>query len=208
MSRLPLMCLMLTAAGVGVGRAVSAEESNAPATPAKTESPTVVTPATPATTPVAAAEAKAPASPPARPRPMSPVLASQISSLAPKYEPVAATRTIEPGTDLREIDKPRNTIIRLPNFEVQEDKAPVVKPPETLTPQQRLDLALKRHPGLRLGTFWIFRNDGIALTMLAEEERLERMKDMNDLLTLLPASQQKQMRPAVDDAFARKELPR
>ncbi len=91
---------------------------------------------------------------------------------------------------------------------MKEDKAPAIKPRELPTPQERLELALKKYPGLRLGSFWIFRNDGVALMMQAEDERLDRMKEMNDLLTLLPASQAKQLKPAVDDAFARRDLPR
>ena len=55
---------------------------------------------------------------------------------------------------------------------------------EIRTPRARLALALNKHPGLRLGSFWIFRNDGIALAMLAEEERLQQKQYFEDLVQL------------------------
>jgi hypothetical protein len=76
---------------------------------------------------------------------------------------------------------------------------------EMLTPSARLELALKKYPGLRIGSFWIFRNDGVALAMLADEERLERKKEMQDLVSLLPTGQQKQLKPAVEETFMRRD---
>ena len=101
---------------------------------------------------------------------------------------VAPGTPAEPGVELREIDNPRNTIIRLPNYIVREDKTPVLKERDVRTPKASLELALRRHPGLRLGSFWIFRNDGIALALLAEEERLERKKEFEDMVSLMPVS--------------------
>lgn len=120
-----------------------------------------------------------------------------------KSEPAAAAAPTDVPADWREIDKPRNTIVRLPEYIVQEQIPPVMKERTIETPKARLDRALKRNPGLRFGSFWIFRNDGIALTMQEEEERLERMKETHDLLTLLPVSEQKQMKPIVDRMFMR-----
>jgi hypothetical protein len=195
---MPLVSLTLVIALAGA-RSALAEEATLPARP----------PTAPSTPSAIAVPSPAPA--PARPRAISPTLATQLSALSPKYEPVAtapAGKPIEPGTDLREIDKPRNTIIRLPNFEVQEEKVPEFKPRELLTPPERLRLAFKKYPGLHVGSLPFFNNNGVALMMQAEDERLERMKEMSDLLTLLPAAQQKQVKPAVDGAFLRHELPR
>jgi hypothetical protein len=159
------------------------------------------------TTPVLKEPAPAPSPPsPARPRPVSPAVAAQLSAAVPKFENIAPApaKPAETAPDLRETDKPRNTIVRLPSYVVEEEKAPVFKERELLTPRGRLDLALKRHPGLRLGSFWIFRNDGIALAMLEEEEQLERKKEMQDLLSLLSVAQTKEVKPLVADAFLRK----
>ena len=204
MTRSPLVSLSIAAAACGMAFAAPAEPA-ADKAPVET-SPVFVAPAAPAATPAAA-----PAPTADRPRPISPTLASQLNAAVPKFEPApapATTKPIAPGTDLREIDKPRNTIIRLPNFEVQEEKIPEMKPREMLTQPERLRLALKKYPGLHVGSLPFFSNHGVALAMQAEDERLERKKEMDDLLSLLPTSQQKQVKPMVDDAFARKPLPR
>ena len=192
MTRLPLVSLWMIAATAGAGIAVAAEERPPVLVPAAESSGPTATPAS------------------AKPRPISATAAAQLTAAAPKYTPAPAkpVETAEPAPDLRETDKPRNTIVRLPRFLVAEDKPPVLNERNIATPKARLELALKRHPGLRLGSFWIFRNDGIALAMLEEEERLERMKEMNDMLTLLPAAEQKQMKPVVDQTFLRHTEPR
>ena len=133
---------------------------------------------------------------------VSPAVAAQLSAAIPKFEP-ASTKPETPTPDLRESDKPRNTILRLPSYIVREEKPILFKERELLTPKGRLDLALRKHPGMRFGSFWIFRNDGWALAMLAEEERLERQREMSDLLSLLTVADQKQMKPKVDEAFMR-----
>jgi hypothetical protein len=202
MTRLPLVSVSLAMTVLGASFAAAAEENSAAARP-----PTA--PITPPASEAPAASASEPA--PARPRPISPTVAAQLSAVGPKFDPAvaaAAAKPIEPGTDLREIDKPRNTIIRLPNFEVQEEKLVTLKPRELLTPPERLRAALKKHPGLHFGSLPFLSNNGIALAMQAEEERLERMKEMDDLLSLLPVAQQKRVKPMVDDAFQRKDLPR
>lgn len=204
MTRVPLVSVVLAFAASGVRFACAEEAANATQPPAPSATPVLVTRAPP--TPPAATKSS-----PARPRAISPALAAQLSALGPKFDPavaVAASKPIEPGTDLREIDKPRNTIIRLPNFEVQEEKIIALQPRELLTPPERLRLAFKKYPGLHVGSLPFFSNAGVALMMQAEDERVERMKEMEDLLSLLPVAQKKQVKPMVDDAFARKPLPR
>ena len=157
---------------------------------------------------------------PARPRTISTERTAALNSALPKFdarlsrpdtaaiakppaETSAATKPADPLPDWRDIDKPRNTTIRLPEYVVQEQVPPVIKERVVESPKARLERALRRNPGLRFGNFWIFRNDGIALAMLEEEERLERMKETYDMITLLPASQQKQVKPLVDQTFMR-----
>lgn len=146
----------------------------------------------------------------ARARLVSPEIAARLAAGVPKYEPLAipASPPAEPGPDLREIDRPRNTIVRLPPYLVPDRKPPpMLKEREIQTPRARLELALKTFPGARLGSFWIFNNHGIALAMLAEEERLERKREFEDLVSLMwfsdPAEQTK-AKEAVDQAFVRR----
>jgi hypothetical protein len=144
---------------------------------------------------------------PARTRPISPAVATQLAAAAPKYDAATAQeKPAEPAPDLRETDKPRNTIIRLPNYIVRPEKPPVFKERELQTPQARRELALRKYPGLNIGSFWIFRNDGIALAMLAEEERLEQKREFEDLVSLMrisdPASHATVKRE-VEKAFVR-----
>src|SRR6266545_2937329 len=135
MTRRPFVSLLIIAATAGVGIAVAAEER-----------PAVLTPA-----PEAAAAKSAPTS--EKPRAISPTTAAHLAAAAPKFQPAPAkpAESTEPPPDLREIDKPRNAIIRLPRYLVEEDKPTVLKERTVMTPQARLDLALKKHPGLRFG---------------------------------------------------------
>ena len=164
--------------------AVTGFSAESAETPADSTKPPLLVPATPPAPPATPPAPKS-ATPAARPRVISPAVAAQLAVAVPKFEGVVPTTPAEPGPDLRGTDKPRNTIVRLPSYLVQEDKMPVFKESELLTPKARLHRALKKYPGLRFGSFWIFRNDGIALAMLAEEERLERKREFEDLASLL-----------------------
>ena len=125
-------------------------------------------------------------------RAISSETATKLAGVAPKFASVAAkpaatdsaAKTTEPP-DLRDIDKPRNTIVRLPNYTVREEKPPVIKERDVLTPKGRLEAGYKKHPGLHLGSFGIFSNDGVAMAMEAEDERLERKSEFEDLASLL-----------------------
>lgn len=145
-----------------------------------------------------------------RTRAISPATAAQLAAAVPKFEspppsPVA-TPPAESAVDLREVDRPRNTIVRLPSYLVREEKPVILTERELQTPRARLQLALKKYPGLRLGSFWIFRNDGIALAMLAEEERLEQKHYFEELVQLTHFSApgtKATVKQAVEHAFMR-----
>jgi hypothetical protein len=170
---------------------------------------------TPEKSPFAALTPEPPATPTAQPaatprnRPISPEIAAKLSVNAPKFSTAkVSTSPAKELPDLREIDKPRNRIIRLPRemveprvipqseiplegspgvlqlptYVVRENKIPAFKERELLTPQGKLDLALKRRPGLRIGWLPFFSNAGVALAMLEEDFALERKKEMQDLL--------------------------
>ena len=51
---------------------------------------------------------------------------------------------------------------------------------ELLTPEGKLDLALKRRPGLKVGNFFGL-NNGIAMMMLAEDDAYERRLELQEL---------------------------
>lgn len=137
--------------------------------------------------PLLAVPAAPPALPPPAPRAISPEAAAKLAALVPKFS-VADTPLPDPAARDPGPDRPRNTIIRLPNYVVTEPKIKMPKERELLTPKGRLELALKRYPGLRFGNIGFLRNDGIALMMYEEDLRLERMREMAELLSLLPAS--------------------
>lgn len=120
-----------------------------------------------------------------QPRAVSAETAAKLAAVAPKFVPPKPAEE-KPAADPREADKPKNTIIRLPSYIVREPKVREFKERELLTPRGSLDLALKRHPGLRFNPlFFLGSNSGVALAMLEEEHRLERLAEMADLLSLM-----------------------
>ena len=127
------------------------------------------------------APASNPAAPSDRPRTVSSELAAKLSLNAPKFIPPKPDGEKAPAPpDPRETDKSKNDIIRLPNYIVKEDKPPVFPNRELLTPEGKLQEALRRRPGFR-----ILASDGVALAMLEEEHHLERVSEMNDLIGIL-----------------------
>ena len=151
----------------------------------------------------------APSTAPETPRAMSPAIAAHLAAQLPKFAPPkpteAATSPAAPA-DAPETARPRNTIFRLPNYVVQEEKPPAFKERHLLTPTGRLALGLNRYPGLRFGSLPIFSNDGWALAMLEEDHRLERKAEMEDFVTLvsLPADRAK-AKAEVQKAFLRSD---
>ena len=127
-----------------------------------------------------AAVSVAPPSPPLR-HATSSATAAKVSAGLPKFSPPKPAAAESP--DQRDADQPRNGIIRLPKYIVRERKLPELSNREMLTPDGRLDLAFKRHPGLLFGNFFNL-NAGIGLAMLAEEQQIERNSEMADLAEL------------------------
>lgn len=165
MSRPPLALLCFLAAMVVASNTV-AQTTPSPSPTAQTPAPT-----------------NSAASAPARPRTVSPELVSRLAATAPKF---VAPQSIEQAPngeppDLRETDRPRNDIVRLPKYLVQEPRPPVFRARDFLDEAGRIALGMKRHPGL--GAFpFAGLNAPIALQMLQEEARLEDMAAFNDLI--------------------------
>ncbi len=78
---------------------------------------------------------------------------------------------------------PPDGVLRLPTYDVRDRKYPALKNRELLTPEAKIDLQFKKHPGLHLGNFFGL-NRGIAAGMAAEEDAYERRMEMADLLDL------------------------
>lgn len=94
------------------------------------------------------------------------VLAAEL----PKYQPRPAAESTEISTATEEAVE-RDGVLNLPTVTVR----PVMKESPAdysfLTPKGRLDLAMKTHPGIRVGNIFGL-NNGIALYMQMEEQEV------------------------------------
>jgi hypothetical protein len=116
------------------------------------------------------------AEPKKRARPVSNEVAAALAAVMPKYDP---PKPVEPKPeeeleDLRETDKPRNKIIRLPEHVVREKKPPVFNEREL---RNKDNYAKQQYAGLNLSPF----NESIARQLLWEDDRLKSKADFADL---------------------------
>ena len=140
-----------------------------------------------ATPPPAPAPAPAPAERPA------PSKAAATIAAGFKYQPPPPPKQDDDETDLRDTDKPKNEIIRLPTYVVTAKKPPVFTDRD-LYPQEHLKkLAVTRHLSkldTRLLNKWTIPYFGIsneqrALEIYYEEERLQNMAATREQISLL-----------------------
>lgn len=140
--------------------------------------------------PSLASEQPATPAPPPRPkrdRPISNNLAATLAAGMPKYNPPPKPKPEEDeNVDLREVDKPRNTIIRLPKIVVQE-RPPVFRERDLYSREGLAGLAMRRYltPTHRLLNnfyvpFLMASPEQYAMMRYAEDERLANMSDLND----------------------------
>lgn len=168
MRRIPLASLIILA---GTLRAAEVTPSATPATPSSSGSIETTTGAATLASPTEHA--------------VSPNTAAKLAAAAPKYIPPAPEPAPpETAPVARVPDKPRNQIIRLPNFIVGEPKLHVPAPLEVLTPKGRVELAFQRRPGLRIIPALAWMNAGIALEMLEDDLRAQRRREAAELLSL------------------------
>ncbi len=127
---------------------------------------------------------------PKRARAISPEASAALAAAAPKYTPPPPKPEPKPEAeevDLREVDKPKNKIIRLPKYIVQEQK-PVILTERAISTRKGLeDIAVRRYISevdRALNRFHIpFLTASMqqrALAMYAEDERLKNMTDLRD----------------------------
>jgi len=88
---------------------------------------------------------------------------------------------------MRDIDKPKNGIVRLPKYIVQEPKPPVFRERDIYTQKGLTDLAMRKFisdmdRALNRWTLPLFGSskESRAMAMYAEEERLRNMADLHD----------------------------
>jgi hypothetical protein len=150
------------------------------------------TPVQPATSPVLAPDQGEKAAPPAAPkksRSVSPGVAAALAAAAPKYTPPPPKQEPKPEEelpDMREIDKPKNQIVRLPKYIVQEPKPAVFTERSISTEKGLTDIAMRRYitdvdRALNRFTLPLFgtSKEARALAMYAEEERLKNMAELH-----------------------------
>jgi hypothetical protein len=139
------------------------------------------------TAPAPETAATATPEPKKRSRPVSSELAATLAAGMPKYAP---PKPVEPKPevdeedlpDLRDADKPRNKIIRLPEYVVREKKPPVFRERDLLGEEGRAELAKRRYAGLGLGlTDGPGLNQGVARYMMQEAARTEDMAAFSEL---------------------------
>jgi hypothetical protein len=166
-----LVPLCALAAGLCVSAAFG---QSAPAGPVEREDPTPAA--------LAAHPQPNPDAAPAAPKIMSSEMAARLSAGLPAFAPPkpGSVPAIDDGSD--DDDKPKNGIIRLPNYVVSERLPPVFTKKEILTKAARVAEVYKEHPGLDLWGLMPFSslNAPIAEQIADEEERLQNISDMRD----------------------------
>ncbi|MFZ9683083.1 MAG: hypothetical protein ACO3DQ_07765 [Cephaloticoccus sp.] len=148
-------------------------------------------------------------------RVVSPAVAAALAAGMPKYnppKPVEQDANGEP-VDLREVDKPRNQIVRLPDYVVREKKPPVFREVDLYTQKGLGELAKMRYlseTGQALNRYTIplfgMSAESYALMRYAEDERLRNVSELNDSardVSLTDPENAKAIREATRDTYAR-----
>lgn len=120
---------------------------------------------------------------PKRDRVMSDDLAATLAVGMPKYAPPKPPEKKQdtPASENADSqsDKPKNGIIRLPDYIVRETRSPVFKDRDLATPDRKADIGMKRYAGLNFGPFASL-NRPIAMAMVQEQERLDNIAELAD----------------------------
>jgi len=146
-------------------------------------------------------------------RVVSPEVAAALAAGMPKYNPPKPVEKTEDDIDMREVDKPRNQIIRLPEYVVREERPPVFRERDIHTQKGLRELARMRYlsdTGQALNRFNIplfgMGADAYALMRYEEDERLKNISDLNAAardVSLVNPENAKAIREATRDTYAR-----
>jgi hypothetical protein len=150
---------------------------------------------------------------PSSARAISPEVAAQLAASRPKFSPTPPPKPEEDLPDLREIDKPKNTIVRLPKYVVVAPRPPIFRERDIYTRQGLANLAMRRYfsetdRALNRFTLPLFSisNSDRALAMYAEDERLKNMADVADNTNMVmksDAAAGTKMKDAAQQTFIR-----
>jgi hypothetical protein len=145
-----------------------------------------------------ATESSGPGSTSTKKRVISPEIAAQLQAATPKYTPPPPERerkSEQELVDLREIDRPRNQIIRLPDYIVREPRPPVLNERDVHTQKGLTDIAVRRYisetdRAMNRFTLPLFGTSAEkrALAMYEEDERLRNMADLADNAAMVSTS--------------------
>ncbi len=114
-------------------------------------------------------------------RSVSPGVAAALAEGFPKYSPPTPTPTpVAEPQDLRDIDKPKNEIKRLPKYIVRESRPPIFREKDLNTTAGQINLSFKSHPGLIFGNI-LGLNSGVAYDMYLDDQRLENIAELTDI---------------------------
>jgi hypothetical protein len=178
-----LKSLLAFMVAAGIAAAQAAAPTPTPADTPATPNSTVTTGTADARTTVLADHPVAP--PPSSgfyvpERSVSPGVAQALSLGMPKYNPPTPTPVAanEPQ-DMRDVDKPKNEIKRLPSYVVHDSRPPVFRDRDLYTQDGLVSLSYKLHPGLGIGNI-AGLNDAPAYEIFLEDERLANIADLKD----------------------------
>lgn len=143
-------------------------------------------------------------------------VAAALAASMPKYDPpkpVEKKDGEEEAVDLREVDKPKNKIVRLPEYVVREKKPEIFRERDIYTDKGLRELAKLRYlseTGQALNSFNLplFGSGADAYAMLRyeEEERLKNISDLNESArdaSLTDPENAKALREATRDTYSR-----
>lgn len=142
-------------------------------------------------------------------------VAEALAARMPKYnppEPEPEPTDEEEMQDMRDVDKPRNKIIRLPEYVVRQDKAPIFRERDINTKAGLQKLAMKRYFSetslalnkLRIPLFGDIEE--YALMLYQQDERLKNMSELNetaDDLDRVDPENAEEIRKATRDTYDR-----
>lgn len=146
-------------------------------------------------------KAAVPSAPNLRPRAISPAAATLLNAALPKVAPVkpAATNSAGPSSDVRDVDKPQNTIVRLPQFVVREARPPIFREQDLYREQDLARRLAKRYYSEGYLAFSRLIHytplalvlpsaEASALQQFYDDERLRNMADVADNANMLMKS--------------------
>ncbi len=152
---------------------------------------------------------------PIRRRIVSPGVAAALAAGMPKYDPPKPVekKPVSEEVDMRDIDKPRNQIIRLPAYIVREAKPPVFRERDIYSTKGLGELAKNRYlsetaQALNRYTIPLFGigAEAYALMRYKEDERLKNIADLNesaDDIDLVDPENAREIRQATRDTYLR-----